>query len=302
MRDSPSVSVVLPVGEVSPLLDGCLAALREQEPSAPEIIVVDDTAGRRLGHVDGARVVPSPGRGPYAARNAGWRSSDAEVVLFLDVRSRPCPGWAGRLAEAFDDPTVAVAGSDVTIRDGGTTAARAGARHQFFRLEKYVSDGFFRPYFPTCNLAVRRQDLMAVAGFRETRSGADADLCWRVLDRPGRRLEPLSETLMEWVPRDTVRGYLEQNYRYGKSNHALRGAWAAAGAPRRDPMGWMPLGAQIARRAARMAWVGVRRDRESLAGQLGDGARLAFELGYRVAARQRHPPTEDPLGPDGLTG
>ena len=36
---------------------------------------------------------------------------------------------------------------------------------------------------------------------------------------------------MEWVPRDTVRGYLEQSYRYGKSNRGLRDGWSDAGAP-----------------------------------------------------------------------
>jgi glycosyltransferase involved in cell wall biosynthesis len=290
------VSVVLPAGEASPLLDGCLAALRLQEAPLDEIVVVDDTPGRELASLAGVRVVPSPGSGPYAARNAGWQATGSDVVLFLDVRSRPSPGWAGRLAEAFADQEVAVAGSDVRIRGGNSLGARAGERHQFFRLEKYVR-GWYRPYFPTCNLAVRRDDLLAAGGFRETRSGADADLCWRILARPGRRLEALSEALMEWVPRDTLRGYLEQNYRYGKSNHGLRLAWAGEGAPPREPMAWPRLAVQVSRRAARLSWAGARRDREAIVEQMGDGARLAFELGYKAGARDERRGAESALGP-----
>ena len=261
-----------------------------------EIVVVDDTAGRLLGAIDGATVVPSPGRGPYAARNVGWRSTGADVVLFLDVRSRPRPDWARRLAAAFADPSVAVAGSDVVTRGGSSVGARAGERHQFFRIEKYM-EGFYRPYFPTCNLAVRRADLVAVDGFRETRSGADADLCWRVLASPGRRLEAVPEVLMEWVPRDTVRGYLEQSYRYGRSNRRLRDGWRSAGAPRREPLAWWRLGPQVSRRALRLSWARMRRDQDALVEQLGDASRLAFELGYRLAGRGRG---SGRLGPDGV--
>ncbi len=102
---------------------------------------------------------------------------------------------------------------------------------------------------------------------------------------------------MEWVPRDTVRGYLEQNYRYGKSNHGLRRAWKSAGAPQLAPLAWPRLGAQVARRAARMAWAGLRRDHDALSAQLGDAARLAFQLGYRVAARSERRAPASPLGP-----
>lgn len=295
MGDSPSVSVVLPAGEDSPLLRGCLAAVRDQDPPPADVILVDDTAGRTLGPIDGARVVPSPGRGPYAARNTGWKAAGADVVLFLDVRSRPRPDWAGRLAAAFADPAVAIAGSDVMTRGGTSVGARAGERHQFFRIEKYMEEGFYRPYFPTCNLAVRRADLVAVGGFRETRSGADADLCWRVLARPGRRLEAVPDVLMEWVPRDTARGYLEQSYRYGKSNRRLRDAWSDAGAPQRKPLGLWPLGRQVVHRGLRLSWVGMRRDSDALVQQLGDASRLAFEVGYRLAGPRRG---SGPLGPD----
>ncbi len=284
MSDDLRLAAVLPVGGDLELLDGALAALRAQERAPDEIIVVDDSPGGALGTPPGVRVLRSGGRGPYAARNVGWRAADADVILFCDVRSRPRPEWARRTAELFSDPSVALAGSQVRIRGGGSLAERAGERHQFFELHKYIEDGFFRPYLPTCNLAARRQDLADAGGFEEVRSGADAELCWRILDRPDRRLATAPDVLMDWVPRDRIRDYLEQSYRYGKSNYALRRAWRDRGAPQRPPFTRRLLVRRGLGTAARTAAALIGRRRERVLELMREWARLAFQLGYRVAS------------------
>ncbi len=286
MSDRFLVAVVLPFGGGLELLGGALAALRAQDRPLDELIVVDDTPDGGVEAPDGVRVLRSAGRGPYAARNVGWQATEADVVLFCDVRSRPGPEWARRTAELFADSSVALAGSEVRIRGGDSLGARAGERHQFYELRKYVEDGFFRPYLPTCNLAVRREDLAAVGGFEEIRSGADADLCWRVLDRPGRRLATVPEVLMDWVARDRIRDYLEQNYRYGKSNYALRRAWADRGAPQREPVPHRLLVRRALRTGARTSMAMIARRPGRALELMRDWARLAFQLGYRVAADQ----------------
>jgi len=267
------------------LLNDCLTALRAQDTPLDELIVVDDSPNSSLASIDGACVLRSGGRGPYAARNVGWRSTDADIVLFLDVRCRPWPDWTHRMTDVFRDTEVAVAGSEVRIRGGASLAACASERHQFFELHKYLENGFFRPYFPTCNLAVRRDDLLAVDGFDEVRSGGDADLCWRILARPARRHEAVREVLMEWVPRDRVRDYLEQNYRYGKSNRALRLRWQREGAPLPEPWPGAVLARRLVKTGVLATLARVRRCDEELVGRLLDGARLAFQVGYRVAAK-----------------
>lgn len=245
---------------------------------------MDDSADGSLVLGDGVRVLKSFGRGPYAARNIGWRASDADVVLFLDVRSRPHGAWARRLSEAFKDSAVAVASSDVIVRGGRTLGARAGERHQFFLREKYSIDGFFRPYAPTCNLGVRRADLAAVDGFEEVRSGADADLCWRILAGAERRLECLPEPLMEWVPRDSLIGYFEQSYRYGKSNYTLRRRWESAGAPQERAFPYRYIARRSVRVLAQAAKATlVNRDSVETLELVRLGGWLAFHLGYRVA-------------------
>ena len=286
MSDGLRVAAVLPVGGEFELLDGVIAALRAQDRPLDELIVVDDSIEGVLDAPDDVRVLRSGGRGPYAARNVGWHATDADLVLFCDVRSRPRPEWARCTADLFADPSIALVGSEVRIRGGGSLAARAGERHQFFELRKYLEDGFFRPYLPTCNLAARRADLEEVGGFEEVRSGADADLCWRILDRPNRRLETLPDVLMDWVARDRILDYLAQSYRYGKSNYALRRSWRARGAPQRPPVPYRLLVRRALRTCARTVVALVRPHDERLLERMRDWARIAFQLGYRVAATQ----------------
>ncbi len=283
MADAIRTSVVLPVGERTPLLQGALDAIHAQESPIGEVIVVDDSSRGDLGHVEGARVLASGGRGPYAARNVGWRAAGGELVFFLDVRSRPRPRWSRRVEAAFEDPDVGIVGTDVTILGGASLGARASERQQFYRLDKYNENAFFRPYSPTCNLATRRTDLEIVDGFQEIRTGADADLCWRILDLPGRRLEPIDEVLMDWVPRESLRGYLEQNVRYGRSHWALRHSWAHAGAPQSRPMPHLLLARRIAGVAVRGTLAAARRDDEALLDELRKGGRFAYHVGYRLA-------------------
>ena len=284
MSALPAISCVLPVAGNSPLLADCIAALRAQDIELGDVVVVDDSPDASLQPVDGTRTLRSGGRGPYAARNLGARESDADVVLFLDVRSRPRPAWARRLAEAFRDPGVALAGSDVRIVGGESLAGRASERHDVFRLENYLDPPFFRPYLPTCNLAVRRDDLLAVGGFRERRSGADADLCWRILARPGRRLEGVRDVLMDWIPRESVREFLEQNFRYGKSNRALRREWQAEGAAVPAPRSWLHMGLRALAIPALIGLGALRRRDDLVAANLVRAAGLAYDAGYRVAA------------------
>jgi len=290
-----ATAVVLPIRGLGTLLADCLAALAAQDAPPAQVVVVDDSPDASLpadrlaaltaGSPSPVTLLRSGGVGPYAARNIGWLATSAPVLLFLDARSRPRPRWTGTLAAVFDDPAVALTGSEVHVLGGRSLGARAAERQQSFRLRNYLDAPDFRPYLPTCNLGVRRSDLEAVGGFREVRSGGDADVCWRVLERPGRRLEPVHEELMDWVPRDSARDLLEQNYRYGRSSVVLRRDWAPAGART-----WPPVPAGVlARRAGmlglRLAVAAARRDGDAQVDLLTRAAQWSLDYGYRRSYR-----------------
>ena len=220
-----SVAVVLPVRDAAALLVDALAAIT---PEAAEVdarvVVVDDgstdatavTAAER-----GATVVrqPSP-RGPYAARNAGWRAVAADVVVFVDVRCRPRPGWLAALVRCLDDPAVAICGGDVVAATGSTAAERYVHKWQPLMPDRGLGHEFL-PFLPTANLATRRSVLEAVDGFRSLRSGGDLDFCWRVQLAGLGTVVRAEGATVDWVPRVGTRSVMRQWYRYGAAKPAL---------------------------------------------------------------------------------
>lgn len=134
------------------------------------------------------------GRGPAAARNRGWRRSEAEWVVFLDDDVVPEPDWLARLARDLSRPRVD--GSQGRIR----VPLPAGRRPTDW--ERNVA-GLEQARWATADMAVRRSALAAVGGFDERFPRAyreDADLALRLLDA-GFRLERGTRTVTHPVRR-----------------------------------------------------------------------------------------------------
>jgi histidinol-phosphate phosphatase family protein len=193
----PRYVVVIPtLGR--PCLQDCLDALARADGPPPEqVVLVDD---RRDTPDPLPVVVPAPladrtmivtleGRGPAAARNAGWRAAEpADWVAFLDDDVRVSPRWRADLLADLTGQPPRVAGVQGVIEvplppdrrptdwERGT-AGLAGAR------------------WITADMAYRRGALVAAGGFDERFPRAfreDADLALRLLDqgwdlRQGRR-------------------------------------------------------------------------------------------------------------------
>jgi glycosyltransferase involved in cell wall biosynthesis len=283
MTDTLTCAAILPVRGHASLLDECLTALAAQGTALTEIVVVDDSPDGSLGALPGVRIVRSGGVGPYEARNVGARTTHADVLLFLDARSRPRPGWAAALVAQFSDPEVALAGTESRVSGGPSLAEAAAEVQQFNRLRNYLEKPGLLPYLPTCNLAVRHADFRDVGGFSRVRSGGDADLCWRVLSRSGRRLSTVEDVLLDWVPRDRVVDLLEQNYRYGGGTHRLRTSWASQGVPQLVPMPHWRLARRTTKVVLFAAAARVRGDHGRLVELLVESRRLCFDWGVRAA-------------------
>lgn len=181
----PDFAVVIPtIGR--PTLQRLLAALeRDLEKTAgvvPQaVIVVDDRAKSDppllITSDLPVTVVRSGGRGPAAARNAGWRLSDARWICFLDDDVRPDPGWGAALAE-----DLAAAGSSGAV--GSQAIIGVPIRHGL-----RVSDDERRTQrletaqWITADMAYRRSALVEVGGFDERFPRAyreDSDLGLRI--------------------------------------------------------------------------------------------------------------------------
>ncbi|WP_433429516.1 glycosyltransferase family 2 protein [Nonomuraea sp. CA-141351] len=177
------ITVVIPtVGR--PTLRDTLAGVGSGVP----VIVVDDTRASGLSvpdHVgpDQVRVVRSGGRGPAAARNAGWRAAETPWVVFLDDDVVPSPGWAEAVWKDLVDLPEDVAGSQ------GRIEVPLPADRRPTDAERNTA-GLADALWVTADMAYRRSVLESVGGFDERFPRAyreDADLALRV-SRAGHRL------------------------------------------------------------------------------------------------------------------
>ena len=205
------VAVVAPVKDEASGARRLLAATR----GVRERIGVDDGSARPLAE---AAVRHDRPAGPAAARNAGWRRVDTDLVAFVDADVEPDPGWLDPVLAQFADPAVAAVAPRIRSRSGRSRLHRyeqdrssldLGDRPAPVRPMSRVS------YVPSAALVVRREALRALGGFDERmRFGEDVDLVWRLLDAGWSvRYEPQSQVRHD--PRPGVRRWLRQRFEYG---------------------------------------------------------------------------------------
>lgn len=187
------MAVVMATYRRPELLARCLHALAQQSLAAAayEIIVVDDgpdEATRRTVEALALRTQGRPSvrylaaphsggvRGPAAARNAGWRATQAPIIAFTDDDTVPDRDWLLEGARAMRFHRVAVSGRVVVPIDGvPTDHARNTA-------------GLETAEFVTANAFVGRKALERVGGFDERFRRAwreDSDLHFSLLEHCG---------------------------------------------------------------------------------------------------------------------
>lgn len=185
---SVRLSIVVPTYRRSELLARCLAALVEQDLDADayEIVVADDAASTqtwdqvvRIGAAARMKlryVAVQGNHGPAAARNAGWKMADGEVIAFTDDDTIPEAGWAPAGLAAFErnaELAAATGRTDVPLRPIPTDYERN-------------ESGLATAEFITANCFIRRSVLEALDGFDERFRRAwreDSDLHFALLER-----------------------------------------------------------------------------------------------------------------------
>lgn len=179
------VSVVIPSYQRPELLSRCLQAMEAQEfdLSAIEVIVVSDGPDRYTrqvacswkyaGLVDVRYLALPKKKGPAAARNAGWKASEAALIAFTDDDTQPDPLWIQSIWNGWKgEPAIVYTGRVVVPIKGRPTDYELNTA----QLEK--AD------FVTANCACTREALEMVGGFDESFEAAwreDSDLEFRLL-------------------------------------------------------------------------------------------------------------------------
>jgi glycosyltransferase involved in cell wall biosynthesis len=184
MTGAPAYTVVVPtIGR--PCLAACLRALAAADGHPPhEVVLVDDrptpdgdlpleSAGVLL---DRIRTLRTCGKGPAAARNAGWRTVETPWTVFLDDDVQVLPDWSRLLAEDLRE-----AGEDVGGIQGQLRVPLPPDRRptDWERNTK----GLENAAWATADMAYRTEALVRAGGFDERFPRAfreDADLALRV--------------------------------------------------------------------------------------------------------------------------
>ncbi|WP_199430126.1 HAD-IIIA family hydrolase [Qaidamihabitans albus] len=184
---SPEYTVVIPTAGRDNLATLLRALDDARGPRPAEVIVADDRPdGEPLALPEltlRVRQVRSGGRGPAAARNAGWRAAGTEWVAFLDDDVLTPDDWPERLAADLEG-----LGPDVAASVARIVVPLPGGRRP--TDDERGTLGLTAARWITADMAYRRSALLEAGGFDERFPRAfreDADLALRVR-RAGHRI------------------------------------------------------------------------------------------------------------------
>ncbi|MVT08502.1 glycosyltransferase family 2 protein [Chitinophaga tropicalis] len=180
------ISVVIPTYRRPELLPGCLYALEEQlfDKTDFEVIIVSDgpdqftrqvaCSWKYAGLINVRYICLAEKKGPAAARNAGWRAAEAELIAFTDDDCLPSPQWLQAIWNAWqEEPYIAYTGR--------VTVPLAGKRPTDYEWNTAQLE---KAEFITANCACTKKALEIVNGFDEAFETAwreDSDLEFRLI-------------------------------------------------------------------------------------------------------------------------
>lgn len=198
-----NIAIIIPVFHQWDRIPILISRLGEIETSngKVEFILVDNEPGTNK-NVEGVNLIECHKPGSYAARNAGIRSSIADLYIFTDADCFPDEQWLEKFRDAYEqsDGETLLAGN-VIIKSQNGTSSTPELYDMALGLpqERYVSKG----YAVTANLAVPRKVFDSIGCFDESRfSGGDADFCQRAI-KAGYKLQFVPEAIVYHPARKT---------------------------------------------------------------------------------------------------
>lgn len=231
----PRISVIVCTFNGSVTLRECLASLDALNYPDFEVLVIDDGSTDTT-----AEIAQSFGRVHYhhqphaglsVARNLGAKLATGSILAYTDDDCIAHTDWLLHLSHAFAE--------EIVVAAGGPNIPPSPPRN---RIERVVAVAPGSPahvllndteaeHLPGCNLAIRKDALNRIDGFRAEfmAAGDDVDVCWRLREHGVLRFVPGA---MVWHHRRfTVRAYLKQQFGYGHAEALLMKAHPARFGP-----------------------------------------------------------------------
>src|SRR5262245_54452424 len=237
MQTWPRVSVVICAYNAGDTLDDCLESLGRLRYPDFEVIVVNDGSSDATGDIARrypVRLIEVPNGGLSAARNIGLSAATGEIVAYTDADVRVDQDWLTYLVQPFlTSDVVGAGGPNIVPRDDPFVAqcvARAPGGPTHVLLDDRIAE-----HVPGCNMAFRREALLAIDGFNPVylRAGDDVDVCWR-LQAKKQRIGFAPSALVWHHHRPSIKAYWRQQAGYGEGE-----AWLEAHHPEKFVHGIM---------------------------------------------------------------
>ena len=216
----PRVSVVVCAYNAADTLEDNLRSLERLTYPDYEIILVNDGSKDATGEIGRrhprVRVIDTPNQGLSAARNVGLAEATGEIVAYTDADTRVDRDWLTFLVQPFlTSDVVGSGGPNVVPADDPPIAqciARAPGGPTHVLLDDRIAE-----HVPGCNMAFKRDALLAIGGFNPIylRAGDDVDVCWRLQAR-GWKIGFASSALVWHHHRASVKAYWRQQVGYGE--------------------------------------------------------------------------------------
>jgi hypothetical protein len=170
------------------------------------------------------RVIELDKVGLSAARNAGVKAAEGDVVAFIDNDTEAEPHWLDRIWRLLDRLGAdATGGPNLPFPDAGfeerVVSGAPGANTPVVNADGSAI------LLAGCNMAFRRDAVLRAGGFDETFPGAydDVVFCVRLADAGGKLV--YHPTASIWHHRrDSIPGFLRQQYKWGQGTQRFEDA------------------------------------------------------------------------------
>jgi GT2 family glycosyltransferase/DNA-binding beta-propeller fold protein YncE len=219
-RTWPKISVVVCAYNAADTLEDCLSSLEKLTYPDYEIILVNDGSKDRtseIGHRHSRiRVIDIPNGGLSAARNVGLAAATGEIVAYTDADVSVDRDWLTFLVQPFLTSDVVGSGGPNVVPPDDPPMAQSIARAPGGPTHVLLDDRIAE-HVPGCNMAFRREALLAIGGFNPIylRAGDDVDVCWRLQARGG-KIGFAAAALVWHHHRSSIKAYWRQQVGYGE--------------------------------------------------------------------------------------
>ena len=229
--ENVKISVIVPAYNAAETILTLLSSLSNQSFKDFEVIVIDDCSQDNTPHIvqsfPYSLIQLSKNHGPAYCRNAGAGAAKGEILVFTDSDCLAAHTWLENIHKNFlQNDFAALMGRLVLMPStllGDSISAigfPAGGSIGFEKIWKVDQKGF-TDSLSSCNCAVRKDIFEKIGGFDESfpYPGGEDSLLAYALRRLNCRIKYCPDVLVFHAARDSVKGFLEWQFRRGISSY-----------------------------------------------------------------------------------